>query len=274
MKAVVALRLHVHSSRRWKNRPTGGSSRKNGTHSIVDVESRSSLGVPTADCRRTSLLRIALRVLWTAPSAVGAGRDARRSPRDAHVTPTSYVLSADVPLGNGEDRATGLGMSSSVLREPESGSGTHGSPTPRLNGQQRVPRFYDLTALRRCVFAGLASVTGLSTAFCPLDSPGHPAVNPMDGNGSHASAARPLSLSDLTARQREVAELVGLAFPRRQIAARLSRPGRPPMSIRTVDVHIRAIAALLPRDDLPASRRVRKWVNSRLQFESTYVRAV
>jgi hypothetical protein len=45
------------------------------------------------------------------------------------------------------------------------------------------------------------------------------------------------------------------------------------MSIRTVDVHIRAISALLPRDDLPASRRVRKWVNAFSSIETTYVRA-
>jgi FixJ family two-component response regulator len=82
-----------------------------------------------------------------------------------------------------------------------------------------------------------------------------------------------MTLSDLTPRQREIAELVGRGITRPQIALRLSRPGRSPMSVRTVDVHIRAIAAMLPRDDLPASRRVRKWVNTQGLIETTYARA-
>ena len=67
-------------------------------------------------------------------------------------------------------------------------------------------------------------------------------------------------LSDLTPRQREVARLLDRGLTRPQIAAQLSRPGKKPMSVRTVDVHLHAIAARLPDDDLPASRRDRKWM--------------
>jgi DNA-binding NarL/FixJ family response regulator len=82
-----------------------------------------------------------------------------------------------------------------------------------------------------------------------------------------------VTLADLTPRQRQIAELTGLGISRREIAARLSEPGKSPLSIRTVDVHIRAIASLLPRDDLPASRRVRKWVNAQDYVRSAYARA-
>ena len=81
-----------------------------------------------------------------------------------------------------------------------------------------------------------------------------------------------VTLDDLTPRQRQIARLVGLGLSRREMAKQLSEPGRP-LSIRTVDVHLRAIAALLPRDDLPASRRVRKWVRAQDCVRTTYERA-
>jgi DNA-binding NarL/FixJ family response regulator len=69
-------------------------------------------------------------------------------------------------------------------------------------------------------------------------------------------------LSDLTPRQREVAELVGFGLTRPQIASRLGRNGSMSPSIRTIDAHVQAIAARLPKDDLTALRRVRKWVDA------------
>jgi DNA-binding NarL/FixJ family response regulator len=79
-----------------------------------------------------------------------------------------------------------------------------------------------------------------------------------------------MRFADLTPRQREIADLVSLRTPRREIAMRLSRPGRSPMSIRTVDAHIRAIVALLPRDELASSRRIRNWVNAQRLPEIAY----
>jgi DNA-binding NarL/FixJ family response regulator len=63
----------------------------------------------------------------------------------------------------------------------------------------------------------------------------------------------------LTPRQTQVAMLVAQGLSRRAIAARLGEVRGKPLSIRTVDAHVRAIASLLPHDDLPAYRRVANW---------------
>lgn len=74
-----------------------------------------------------------------------------------------------------------------------------------------------------------------------------------------------MRIADLTPRQQEVAALVAKGLNRREIAHRLSV--LTPISIRTVDAHIMAIAVRLPNDDLPALRRVRKWVRGELPLE-------
>ena len=73
-----------------------------------------------------------------------------------------------------------------------------------------------------------------------------------------------VTLSDLTPRQRQIAELLAQGLTRPAIAMRLAHPGIP-VSVRTIDSHIRAIATQLPHDDLPASRRVRKWACDQLR---------
>jgi DNA-binding NarL/FixJ family response regulator len=73
-----------------------------------------------------------------------------------------------------------------------------------------------------------------------------------------------MTLADLTPRQREVAILVAQGLTRREIASRLSASGNHVVTIRTVDAHLHAIASRLPADDLPATRRVRKWVRGQI----------
>ena len=75
--------------------------------------------------------------------------------------------------------------------------------------------------------------------------------------GSHS--AFHMSTIDLTPRQKQVAVLLSQGLKRKEIARVLGSEFRP-LSLRTVDVHIQALAAKLPKDDLPASRRVRKWM--------------
>jgi DNA-binding CsgD family transcriptional regulator len=73
-----------------------------------------------------------------------------------------------------------------------------------------------------------------------------------------------MTLSDLTPRQREVALLVAQGLTRARIAQQLSHPAHNPLSIRTVDAHIQAIAGRLPDDGLPAARRVRRWASAQI----------
>jgi len=73
---------------------------------------------------------------------------------------------------------------------------------------------------------------------------------------------RTLRLIDLTKRRRAVAALVGLGLTRAEIARRLCDSTGVPISIRTVDTHVQAIAGLLPNGELPAYRRVKLWVRS------------
>lgn len=62
----------------------------------------------------------------------------------------------------------------------------------------------------------------------------------------------------LTRREREVVDLVRLGLTRRAIAEKLGGSGAP-LSVRTVDAHLRAVAMRLPDDHLPMMRRVRRW---------------
>jgi DNA-binding NarL/FixJ family response regulator len=71
-----------------------------------------------------------------------------------------------------------------------------------------------------------------------------------------------MDLHDLTGRRREIAELMATGLSRSQIAACLKSSSGVPISVRTVDTHIRRIADALPHDHVPAFRRVQLWVRS------------
>jgi DNA-binding NarL/FixJ family response regulator len=89
-----------------------------------------------------------------------------------------------------------------------------------------------------------------------------------DRTGSLFASDGRVTLADLTPRQRQVAELIAMGLTRRTVAHRLSE-GSGRLSIRTVDAHLRAVADRLPRNELPASRRVRAWVLSQRESRRT-----
>ena len=84
----------------------------------------------------------------------------------------------------------------------------------------------------------------------------------MDAADRYENNVASLMLSQLTPRQRQVACGLANGLTRRQIAEQLST-GRP-ISIRTIDSRIIAVARRLPDDDLPAARRVRNWARRQL----------
>jgi DNA-binding NarL/FixJ family response regulator len=71
-----------------------------------------------------------------------------------------------------------------------------------------------------------------------------------------------MNLNDLSGRRREIAELLATGLSRAEIAGRLGTERGRSLSVRTVDAHVRLIAAALPPDDLTAFRRVKRWAQT------------